>query len=476
MDKQATLYHDVAGRITKMIDHGAFGPGDRIPSVRKLSAQLDVSVTTVLRAYRVLENDGLIEARPQSGYYVRNRFPARAAEPGISKPPLSPSNVSVDELVMKMLHDAKNPRLVKLGAAAPNPDLLPSDKLHRTMAALARRFGSRAEAYDFPPGLEALRIQVAQRAVAVGCTLSPDDIVTTCGTQEAVTLALRAVCKPGGTVVLESPTYYGFLQAIEALGLKALEIPTHPRTGMSIDALRLAIEQTPIDAVLVVPNFGNPLGSCMPEESRRELVELLAEREIPLIEDDIYGELYSGEERVKAAKSFDEKGLVLLAASFSKTLSPGVRVGWIAAGRFRERVERLKMATTLATPTLGQMAVAEFLAHGGYDHHLRKIRKIYARQVAAMAQAVGRHFPEGTKVTRPTGGYVLWVEMPAKVNALKLYEIALKNDLNFAPGPIFTSSKQKFRSCLRLNCAMWGDAAEKAVAKLGKLAGEMAKG
>ena len=309
----------------------------------------------------------------------------------------------------------------------------------------------------------------ARRAMTAGCLLSPEDIVTTQGATEAVNLCLRSVCRPGDTVAVESPTFYGFLQIIESLGLHALEIPTHPDHGLSLDALAYAMEHNRISACLLVSNFSNPLGCSMPEESKKGLVELLGAHEIPLIEDDIYGDLCFDEDRPSVAKAFDKKGLVLLCSSFSKTIAPGYRVGWVAAGRFQSQVERLKVLSNLATSTPTQLAIAEFLSNGGYDHHLRKIRRVYRRQTTAMAQAVIRYFPEGTRVTRPSGGFVLWVELPEHVDSLKLYEDALNSGITIAPGPIF-SAKQKFPNFVRLNAGFWSGRIEGAVVTLGQLA------
>jgi DNA-binding transcriptional MocR family regulator len=465
------LYQSVAEEISRLIDQGMFRPGQRIPSVRALSRQLGVSVATVLEAYGLLEDRGSVEARPQSGYYVRSRSRARPAEPDISAPAMSPTAVSMGELVMMVLRDASNPDLVPLGATIPGPDLLPTDRLNRILSAVARRKGAQGASYAMPPGCEALRVQFARRALEAGCTLAPDDIVTTSGCQEAIVLSLQATCRPGDTVAVESPTYYNFLQAIEVLGLRALEIPTHPREGLSLDALRYALEQTPIHACLAIPNFNNPLGGSMPEEKKRELVELLAGHEIPLIEDDIHGELGFAEERPRAAKAFDRKGLVMLCGSVSKTLAPGYRVGWVAAGRFQKQVEHLKAVHNLATATLPQLAVAEFLANGGYDRHLRRLRKAAARQMEWLSRAVARHFPEGTKMTRPQGGLGLWVELPPGIDALVLYERALRAGITIAPGPLF-SPKQRYRNFVRLNAGHWSDRTEKAVKVLGGLAAQ----
>jgi DNA-binding transcriptional MocR family regulator len=491
---EAPLYESVAGHVVRLIDGGTFRPGERVPSVRALSSQLNVSITTVLGAYRLLEDRRYIEPRPQSGYFVRppderlagargNGRPGAAgaglgggAGPGMEmcKPAPGANRVSVKDLLRQVMGDIQNPALMQLGAAIPNPRLLPIAQINRTLSRMSRTMPHRVNAYAVPPGVKELRVQIARRALTFGCALTPDEILITNGSQEAITLCLQALCKPGDTVALESPCYYGFLQAMETMGIKGLEIPTHPRDGMQLEALEGALNSRPVKAVLVISNFNNPLGSCMPTAKKKALVELLAAREIPLIEDDVYGDLYHGDptQRPTTCKAFDRKGLVLLCDSYSKTLSPGLRVGWAAPGRYMEEVSYLKIVQTLASPTLPQLAVADFLANGGYERHLRRLRRTLGQETRQMADAVLRHFPEGTTVTRPAGGHVLWVKMPEAVDSRLLYARAVERGVTIAPGPLF-STRGLYQNFVRLNAAFWNDGGEEAVKKLGHLAGAM---
>jgi DNA-binding transcriptional MocR family regulator len=465
------LYQTISERLFQMIHQGTFRAGERIPSVRKLSEQFQVSISTILEAYRLLEDRGIIEARPQSGFYVRPRSWQPPAEPKVSDPPSTPSLVTVGDLVMQVIHAANDPNMIQFGTVVPAPELLPTRQLNRIMSVIGRRQPHKSNSYDFPPGNKSLRIQVARRSIETGCTLTPEDLVTTCGSQEAVSLCLRAVAKPGDIIAIESPTFYGILQAIEQFGMRALEIPTHPREGINLDALRFAIEHKKIKACLFVLNFNNPLGSCMPDENKKKLVSLLNEYDIPLIEDDVYGDLFFGAKRPKVAKAFDNEDRVLLCSSFSKTLAPGYRVGWVAPGkRYKEEIERLKFVSSVATATLPQMAIAEFLENGGYDHYLRKVRRIYAEQIQRMTECITINFPEGTKITRPQGGFVLWVELPGKIDSLLLHKRALKEKINIAPGPLF-SPQQKYKNFIRINCGhLWSEKIEQGLMTLGRLA------
>jgi DNA-binding transcriptional MocR family regulator len=471
-EDRVPLYESVAERITRLIRQGTFRSGDRVPSVRRLSAQFGVSITTVLEAYRLLEDRGTLEARPQSGYYVRPAFPGAPDEPEMAQVHGGPSPVSMGDLAVQVLRDMGNPALLQLGAALPHPDRLPLDKLSRALAAAVREDPHCGSVYDLPPGYEPLRVQIARRLVSAGCTLAPAEIMITAGCQEAIFLCLKAICKPGDTVAIESPIFYGILQAIESLGLQALEIPTHLRDGIRLDALADAIARNPVKACVVVSNFNNPLGSRIPDANKKALVEMLAAKEIPLIEDDNYGDLGFDSVRPLVAKSFDRTGGVLLCASFTKTLAPGYRIGWVAAGRYQKAVERLKIACNLATAMPTQLALASYLSTGGYDHHLRRSRRTYAQQTALMAQVIGERFPGGTRVTRPGGGFVLWVELPAGIDSVALYRKALPAGITLAPGPLFSAARQ-YQNFMRLNASHWSPEIERGLETLGRLAAEL---
>jgi DNA-binding transcriptional MocR family regulator len=469
LDGDHSLYQQVALRISELIEHGTLRPGERVPSVRRCSEQQNVSIATVTQAYRLLESRGIIEARPQSGYYVRRERWTPPPEPEMYRPARKAVDVNVSDLVLQVVQAGRNPNLVSLGATLPNPDFFPFKELNRTLASVGRRSPLAAHSYDVPPGNRALRVQIARRAMEAGCTLSPDDIVTTVGATEALNLCLRAVAKPGDVIAIESPTFFGILQIIESLGMKVCEIPTYPREGICLDELADRLKCCRIKACVFTLNFSNPLGSCMPDEKKKKLVELITEHRVPLIEDDIYGNLAFAPQRPKVAKAFDQEGWVMLCDSFTKTLSPGYRVGWVAPGRFKQKVEFLKYVNTSASPSLPQMAIAEFLQSGGYDHHLRRIRKLYAAQMQQMTEAVTCYFPAGTKVTRPTGGMCLWIELPPELDALDIYHRALAAKITTAPGPLF-SAKQLFRNFIRLNCGNpWSDRIENAVRTLGQI-------
>ena len=372
---------------------------------------------------------------------------------------------------MAVVHASAEPGLVAFGSAVPSDDFPGTRRVHELMAQKAREWGTRAGAYEAPPGHRALREQLAQRGVDAGCSFSPDEVVVTSGCQEALVLCLRAVAQAGDTVAVESPTYYGTLHAIRALGLRALEIPTHPETGISLEALEMALDEWPVKACVLTPNGNNPLGTVMPDERKAQLLSLLAAHEVPLVEDDIYGDLIYAPVRPKAVKAWDREGRVLLCSSVSKTIAPGLRVGWAVPGRYLEQVKHLKLVTSMATATLPQIAVAAFLA-SGYERHLRSVRAAYRQRRDQLMELVSRHFPPGTRVTRPSGGFVAWLELPRKQDSVELYRAALAEGISVAPGPLF-SARERYRNFIRLNYAhAWDARTSAALGTLGRLVRE----
>ncbi len=466
----APLYVELARSIEHLIDQGTLRPGHRLPSVRRMSLQRDVSISTVLQAYTLLENRGRVEARPQSGYYVLPRLSGAALEPRMAKPMAKASYVGVNDLTAEVLTLASDPHYVPFGAACPHHSLFPTQKLARILAAVGRNDPSLLGRYAMNSAYDPLSREIARRYLQAGCPLSHDELVVTVGCTEALNLSLRAVTKPGDTVAVETPTYFGFLETLQSLNLRVVEIPTASRTGICLDATREALAHHDVKALMVMPSFSNPLGSCMPDDKKEKLYRLLAEFDVPAIEDDVYGDLHFGERRPKPLKAWDTDGRVLLCSGFGKTLAPALRVGWCAPGRYLERVRRLKFTNTLGTPVVLQKTVSDFLRNGGYDHHLRSIRRAYHNQLHLFSQAILRYFPEGTRLSRPEGSFVLWLELPPGVDTLRLYRDALKHHITTAPGALF-SVKDRYKNCLRMNCGLpWGDAIAAALQTLGDLA------
>jgi len=443
-------YEELAGEIAASIHSGALRAGDRLPSVRQASASRGVSPSTVFEAYYLLEARGLVASRPRSGYYVTAQPQAMQAAPESSAPAEQVHEVAVAAWAQRLLEQARDRDLVPLGSAFPSPTLFPLPSLSRALARAMRELDPWRTVEDLSPGSEVLRRQIAIRYISAGMSLDPAELVISNGAMEALNLCLEAVTRPGDLVAVESPCFYGALQALERLGLRAVEVATDPRTGVDLQSLAEVLQRHPVKACWLMPNFQNPLGSLMPIENKHRLVDLLAERGIPLIEDDVYGELYFGTHRPPPAKAFDKAGLVLHCSSFSKTLAPGYRVGWAAAGRYAAEVGRRKLMSSLSAAVPSQEGLAEYLRHGGYDRHLRQLRQTLAESRALALRAIVKHFPSGTRVTRPEGGYFCWVELPREVDALRLHKLALSHRISLAPGALF-SADQRFSHFLRIN-------------------------
>jgi len=469
------VYLKLANALEGMIANRSLRPGERVPSVRQFSRQQNVSVPTALQAYATLETRGLIEARPKSGFYVRARLSDLIREPRMTFPATPRSiQLGVDDPVASLLADHADKRLVPLGAALPSAELLPGVRLARIVAAIGRRLGAESVGYDVSPGHESLRRELSRRSLDWGCALHADDFIVTVGATEAVSLALRAVCKPGDTVAVESPTYFGLASMLRELQLKALPIPVHSATGMDLDVMERALRKTRVAACVVIANFHNPIGFVMPDENKRRLVELCARRDIPLIEDDTYADLQHEGPRPRSLKAFGDADSIVLCGSYSKKLAPGFRVGYIAAGRWQPRVKALKQASTLSGALLPALAVAEFLKNGGYDRYLRAIRQAYRQQVDKMREAVVESFPPGIGLSRPKGGFLLWCELPSNVDAIQLAQQARAAGISIAPGPMF-SPVGEVTNFIRINCGYpWSPQIERAVGVLGHLVARMA--
>jgi DNA-binding transcriptional MocR family regulator len=451
MENELLRYERLAEDLGGIIVAGNLRPGERLPSVRRLSRERRLSVSTVLQALRRLEDRGLVEARPQSGYFVRHTV-ARRSQPNARSTPEAPVPVDVSQRLMRVLQTSMQPGVTPLAAALPACSLLPLAALQRLYGGVARRHPHLLEGgshvnMDAP----ALVRQLVLRSVGWAGPLAASEFVITNSCTEALGLCLRAVTQPGDTVAVESPAYYLMLQLLETLGLKALEIPTDPHSGLSIEALDLATRQGKVAACLLVPNASNPLGSIMPDEHKRRLARLSAERDLAVIEDDIYGDLHFCNERPRPIKAFDTTGNVMLCSSFSKCLSPALRIGFVAAGRYRARIALQKTITSGATNPVTQQVLAEYLESGAYERHMRGLRRTYERQVEAMRASVARHLPAATRLTAPQGGFVLWVELPEEVDTTALHDRAIAAGVGYVPGELFSASGM-YRNCLRLNC------------------------
>jgi DNA-binding transcriptional MocR family regulator len=462
------LYEVLAESIARSIQEGVLRRGEKLPSVRQASVSRNLSPSTVFQAYYLLEAKGIIRARERSGYYVTTETRYMQASPAPVEPmQISITQVDVSELVFDVLESIKEKSIVPFGSAFPSPLLFPLDVLGRNMSAAVKSMDPWASVDNLSPGDSNLRRQIALRYMVDGIKVAQDDVVITNGALEALNLCLMATTRPGDAVLIESPTFYAALQSIERLGLKAIEVPSHPSTGIDLDAMKLAIEQHHPKVCWLMTNFQNPMGSLLSDEKKQALVELITHYELPLIEDDVYAELYFAKRRPLSVKAFDTDGWVMHCSSFSKCLAPGYRVGWVAAGRFTKAISRLKLTTTLSASVPAQLALAKYLQKGGYDKHLRSLRHILLLNQIKFIESIKRYFPEGTCLTIPQGGYFLWIKLPDGVNALHVHRAALSIGISIAPGIIFSASAN-FDNYIRLNYGhVWDDHMRASLQELG---------
>lgn len=475
--QESYRYQTVEKHILHMIEAKALLPGERVPSLRQLSSRMGMSISTVSQAYVELERKGVLESRPRSGFFVRRDF--RRLPPLAGKkhsPRLEATSVNRSHLIQEVMQTVGATELVPLGVAVPDDSVLPGKALGRVMGQVMRELGDSALGYEPVPGNLELRRQIAFRSMDWGASVSPEDILITCGALEALYISLRMFTRPGDNVLIHSPAYFCFLQLLENLGLRAIEVTSCPECGVMVDDVERATRLFDIKAGIFCFNYANPDGSLTSEEVKQEIVELLAERNIPLVEDEVYADLHYGPTRPASCLKYDRKGLVVSCSSFSKTLAPGYRVGWIIPGRFFNRAVGVKGTTNVSTPRPTQAAVAEYLRMGGFDRHLKRLRSAIEGNMQALQLSVSRSFPEHTRMTRPTGGAVLWIELPGKVDSKEFFFRARDMGIGIAPGMIF-STQDRYDSFIRLSCTgVWSPEIEQGVKQLGHLAADMARG
>jgi len=464
--KKIPLYQQIVYEIETLVKNGSLRTGNKVPSIRNLSRSHAASITTVLRSYAILESRGVIVARKKSGYYVTNR----CLNPDNPKLSVEVREYNSEKLVEDVHEASKIPGIIKLGAGLPDPTVLPTQKLNKILLRTARRSAEDSATYLFPPGDPLLRRQISCHAITFGCTLSTEKIIITTGASEALLLSILTVSDPGDIIVVESPCYFGILQMLSDLGRRAIEIPTRGSMGLDRSILEKVLRKRRVAACITSPTLSNPMGSVVEEAETLALYSLLAKYEIPIIEDDVYGDLVFDGTRPRPLKGNDKADLVLYCSSFSKTVAPGYRVGFVEPGKCFSKLKRLKFSTSLASTSLGQKVMGDFLLNGGYARTLRNLRSAYFKQITQTSLAIQKYFPEGTEISRPAGGFYLWIKLPGGISSTRLYREALKKNISIAPGPLFSSSG-KYDNYMRLSCGTpWSDEMEAAVKTLAKLA------
>ena len=471
VDKSATefLYQQVIDFVDYQEQSGALRPGDKLPSLRKLSRQFDISVPTVKQAYVELERQGTISARPQSGYYLkakqaRTLLPMRATWASCQ-----PTEISCRSLIEQVYEAVHVPDSVALGISNPVNAHPPDKTLARLMRTVLSRVSEKAVSYGPINGDPKLRLNLAFRYQEHGVLVNHEDLIITNGAQEALSIALQCVAERGDIIAVESPCYFGQIELIESLGMKALEVYTCTEEGVCVAELAKVIKEHHVKACLFSTAISNPLGSMMTDKQRQAMVNLLEKNNIVLIEDEVYSDLYFTEKRPVPAQLYSKKGLVLTCSSFSKTAAPGYRVGWLLPGKFEEKAKRIKRAQSCSTSMLQQWTLTDYLMSGEYDRHLQVLRKTLRYNCERMRALIAENFPEQVCISKPKGGSVLWLRCRSHVDTSQFFNQAIAQGVNFAPGEIFSPSG-KYKNFMRISYGVqWSDKIDQAVKVLGKL-------
>ena len=446
-------YQKLVDQFSREIKEGALPPGTKMPSIRSLSHIQKVSKTTVVTAYSQLEAIGLIESRPKSGFFVcpQKHGYFKLKHPEKSRPVIRPALVSTSQIIVDIMEKAASFDLL------PKVDQQEGNSELRQCLSRAQRRETETEQhyYDEPLGDFKLRQQIASRVHHSKREVSEGDLVITHGCQHSLLLALMSSTEPGDIVAIESPGFYGAIQLLEALNRKVIEMPSSPSTGIDVEAFQQAVNQWDIKALIVAPNYSTPTGACMPDDAKIQLLDCCIKKQITIIEDDVYSDLYFGLNKPRSIYSFDTSGTVILCSSFSKTLSRDLRLGWILPGKFIQKVKRLKIVTSISVGITLQKGLALYLEQGSYERYIKKKRRELEFQSMQWQEAIKNHLLSVQSCSAPRGGLTLWAELPAAIDAIKLYEKAQSKGITITPGPLFSpqklSPKNKYRSYLRLS-------------------------
>lgn len=440
-------YQHIAAQLARQIRAGDYLPGTFLPSLREHALSLNVSKNTLIRAYAVLEDEGSLSPESRKGFRVHHAL----SQPAIS----APAPIALGAAPLSLLSASQTPGSLAFGSANPCVQFPGCRGFYQILASQSqkRRHSDKLGAhYRTTPGLDTLRTQLAKRA---GPQVHPDKVMITQGAMEAVTLALRALLEPGDVVAIESPSYYGFLHALEAMNFKVLPLPCD-REGVIPEQLEKALNAWPIKALLLTPGGNNPSGSVMPLHRRLSTLRLAQQYQVRIIEDDVFGDLHHSSERVPSLfhlahqHQLNPDG-VIYCNSLSKTLDSDIRLGWLIAGADFERVNYHKYIANLANPGVIQEACARFLQDNRYERHLRQVRRHYKSATRSVLTLIASSWPR-IKVTPPQSGYLLWCDIG--VSGKQVYDMANAKGINIAPGYLF-SPDARADHWIRLNVAVW---------------------
>jgi DNA-binding transcriptional MocR family regulator len=370
--------------------------------------------------------------------------------------------------LLELMRQVERPGWINLGAGVPAPELLPVAALRRAFARANAAWGRGMWAYQRPEGHEGLRERVAARFAGRGARVGAEGVLLTTGCTQALHLALQVHAAPGDVVACESPCYYNLLEQIHRRGCRALPLPMAGAAGIDLGAAEALLRRHRPSCLVVCPTLSNPSAATMEDGAREGLVALCRQRGVRLVEDDIYSELHEAG-APRPLRAWDPEGrVVTVVTSFCKSVAPGLRVGAMLPGDGFEAAVRAKCMADLHSAVVAEATLAAFMEGGALERHLRGLRAVCRRRRQRVREAVAAYFPAGTVVEPPPGGFIVWVELPVRVDAVRLKAEAARRRVSFAPGELFLTGAAR-RTCLRLNCARAeeGDL-ERGVALLGE--------
>lgn len=453
-------YENVVDRIQRWIESGVLKPGDRVPSVRDMSEQTGFSAVTVHHAYALLESDGIVRASPRSGFYVASserklsEFPASKMD----YRGLESSAAPVSESLGKLIYTWRKNRVQTFGNNYPSDDLMPSDEIRTHLIRALReetRWSIETASTDGDPKLREI---IAKRAAQRGMDAVADDVIVTRSAQCALNLCLDAVTKPGETVLIESPSYYPMFDALRRRGLRVMEIYSHPTTGLDPDQFEYLLGHNKIAACLLTPVNHFPTGVTYSPDTLRRIVSAASRHAVPIIENDLFGEMSHRAPVASTLKRFDTDHNVLQFGSFAGTLGPRFGIGWLLSRRHRaEMLNQTVLGEPLGVDAALQRAIAQYMNRRSYDRHLRQLRESLASRMQQGLSLISKHFPLSCAVSRPAGGFTCWIRGPKEFDAMRTAEVALRQGVSIPPGPMF-SVTGSFRNFLSLNLSYPWDA------------------
>ena len=461
----------IACDIKKQITEGLWRPGQRLPSLREQARRCKVSLLTAMHAYQILQDQGVIISREKSGYYVLSNLNSELKENKFT--PDESNNVSLhkadsNEYIHQIIQQAAVVT-APFGSPFPDPDLLPHLKIKKSLASAIRDFDPLRHSTILPPGEEQLREKISQRYASSGVNFPADNIVITAGALDGLGLCLQAVTEPGDAVLIEEPCFYGVLQQISRLRLKAVPVKSSVFMGLDLTELESILSDTPAKAMVLMTNNQNPVGYTLTEPKKKQLAAILEKHKVIAIEDDVYHEIYPSDKRGKPLCSYFESDGWIYCSSFSKILSMDYRIGWVVSSCYGNKIQRLQLMNTISVSPIAQLTVNHFLTANGFEYNLRVFRRELELRKDFAWRKLKEYFPAEVKVHYISGGYFLWVEMPEYIDADDIYESAYKMNVSISPGRMFSVSGA-YRNYFRFNASLqWSPLIDEGAKLLGAI-------